>query len=83
MNNTSKTNWEKIDSMTEDDIDTSDIPPLNEEFFKNSRWWKPVKQLQVIVPIEPETLAWFQSQNEDYETKMAEVLKIYAESHQV
>ena len=33
MSNTSKTNWAKIDAMTDDDIDTSDIPPLTDEFF--------------------------------------------------
>jgi hypothetical protein len=42
MNNTSKTNWEKIDALTEEEINTSDIPPLTEEFFSKSRWWKPV-----------------------------------------
>ncbi len=36
MNNTSKTNWEKLDSLTEEEIDTSDIPPLTEEFFSKS-----------------------------------------------
>jgi hypothetical protein len=28
MNSPSETNWEKFDSLTEEDIDTSDIPPL-------------------------------------------------------
>jgi hypothetical protein len=39
MNNTSKTDWEKIDALTEAEINTSDIPPLTEEFFRQSRWW--------------------------------------------
>lgn len=47
MNSSSKTNWEKVDSRTEEEIDTSDIPPLTEEFFSKSRWWKPVA-LKVI-----------------------------------
>jgi hypothetical protein len=42
MNNSSETNWAKLDAMTESEIDTSDIPPLTEEFFNKSRWWKPV-----------------------------------------
>jgi hypothetical protein len=33
MSNTSRTNWAKIDAMTDDDIDMSDIPPLTEEFL--------------------------------------------------
>ena len=47
MNSSSKTNWEKVDSLTEAEIDTSDIPPLTDEFFSRSRWWQPVT-LKVI-----------------------------------
>jgi uncharacterized protein (DUF4415 family) len=82
MNNTSKTNWDKVDALTESEIDTSDIPPLTEEFFTKSRWWKPMSSLDVVVQIDPNTLAWFQSQGEDYEQKMAAALRIYAQAHQ-
>lgn len=81
MSNTSKTNWEKLDSLTEEEIDTSDIPPLTEEFFSKSRWWKPVEPLNVLVQVDPNTLAWFQAQGDDYEQKMAAALRIYAEAH--
>ncbi|MEL6384226.1 MAG: hypothetical protein AAFQ89_17580 [Cyanobacteria bacterium J06626_18] len=81
MNNTSRTNWEKVDALTEEAIDTSDIPPLTDEFFDNSRWWKPVDSLNVLVKVEPSTLAWFKAQGEDYEQKMAAALRIYAEAH--
>ena len=57
MNNTSKTNWEKLDSLTEEDIDTSDIAPLTEEFFSQSRWWQPVESLNVLVPVDANTFA--------------------------
>jgi uncharacterized protein (DUF4415 family) len=82
MNNTSKTNWDKVDALTEAEIDTSDIPPLSEEFFTKSRWWKPMSSLDVIVQIDPTTLAWFQAQGDDYEQKMAAALRIYAQAHQ-
>lgn len=80
-NNTSRTNWEKVDSLREEEIDTSDIPPLTEEFCSKSRWWKQVKSLNVLVQVDPETLAWFKTQGEDYEKKMAIALRIYAEAH--
>jgi uncharacterized protein (DUF4415 family) len=82
MNNTSKTNWAKVDALTEVEIDTSDIPPLTEAFFSKSKWWKPMKSLDVVVQVDPGTLAWFQSQGEDYELKMAAALRIYAQAHQ-
>ena len=51
MNNTSETNWIKLDVLSESEIDTSDIPPLTEELFNKSRWWKPVSPLNVIEEI--------------------------------
>jgi uncharacterized protein (DUF4415 family) len=81
MNNTSETNWAKLDALSELEIDTSDIPPLTEEFFNKSRWWKPVSSLNALVQIDPQTLAWFQSQSDDYEKKIAAALRIYAEAH--
>ena len=82
MNNTSETNWAKLDALSESEIDTFDIPPLTEEFFNKSRWWKPVAPLNALVQVDPQTLAWFQSQGDDYEKKMAAALRIYAEAHQ-
>jgi uncharacterized protein (DUF4415 family) len=83
MNNISRTNWEKLDSLTEDEIDTSDIPPITEELFKQSRWWKPISSLNVLVEVDPDTLAWFQDQGEDCEKKMAAALRIYANAHKM
>jgi uncharacterized protein (DUF4415 family) len=81
MNNISKTDWAKVDALTEAEIDTSEIPPLTEEFFAKSRWWKPADSLNVLVQVDPGTLAWFQTQGEDYEKKMSAALRIYAEAH--
>ena len=33
----SQTDWDKISKMTDKDIDTSDIPPLDEAFFANAK----------------------------------------------
>ncbi|MBD1807740.1 hypothetical protein H6F98_20140 [Microcoleus sp. FACHB-SPT15] len=38
MSNTSKTDWARVDAMTDEDIDTSDIAPLSEEFFAKAKW---------------------------------------------
>jgi hypothetical protein len=36
MNNTSKTDWARIDAITDDEIDTSDIPPHTDGFFSKA-----------------------------------------------
>jgi hypothetical protein len=65
MNSTSKTDWAKIDALTEDEIDTSDIPPLTEEFFRQSRWWKLVtlyqaarKEERILMGLPPTDPEW-------------------------
>lgn len=35
-----------------------------------------------MIQVDPQTLAWFQSQGDGYEKKMAVALRIYAEAHQ-
>lgn len=37
----SRTDWARIDKMTDDEIDTSDIPPLDDAFFKSAKWLLP------------------------------------------
>jgi uncharacterized protein (DUF4415 family) len=81
MNNTSKTDWAKINAMGDEDIDTSDIPPLSEEFFAKAQLRMPKTPVKVSVQIDPETFAWFQAQGESAEQQMSVALKIYAEAH--
>jgi uncharacterized protein (DUF4415 family) len=79
-NNISKTDWERIDAMRDEDIDTSDIPPLSADFWAKAQLRSP-KQITTSVQIDPETFAWFQSQGENAAQKMSTALKIYAEAH--
>ncbi len=41
MKKPSETDWEALASMTDDEIDYSDIPPLPETFFKRAKLWRP------------------------------------------
>jgi uncharacterized protein (DUF4415 family) len=81
MNNTSKTDWARIDAMTDDEIDTSDIPPLTDEFFAKAKLRMPASKINTVaVSIDPETLAWFRSKGEESERHMTAALKIYADA---
>ncbi|MGB3137035.1 MAG: hypothetical protein WBB18_09555 [Nodosilinea sp.] len=67
--------------MTDDDIDTSDSPPLGKEFFAKATMRMPRSKVSVVaVPVDAETLGWFQDQGEGAERHMAAALKIYAEA---
>jgi uncharacterized protein (DUF4415 family) len=67
--------------MSDDDIDTSDIPPLTDEFFSKAKLRMPSPQLATVaIRVDSETLAWFQSKGEEAEQHMAAALQIYAEA---
>lgn len=67
--------------MSDEDIDTSDIPPLSEEFFAKAQLRIPKLPVKVSIQIDPETFAWFQAQGESAEQQMSVALRIYAEAH--
>ena len=76
----SKTDWARVDALTDEDIDTGE-GLLDEDFFGRAELHLPEKhQTAVTLKIDTETLAWFQAQ-EDYETRVNAALKLYAEVH--
>jgi uncharacterized protein (DUF4415 family) len=77
----SEMNLARFDAMTDEMIDTSEIPPLSDEFFEKATWQMPEKPVKVIIEIEPEILAWFTAQGEDYQQRLTAALRLYAEAH--
>ena len=39
-----RTDWQRLDAMTDDEIDTSEIPELDKEWFKHSKVVLPQKK---------------------------------------
>jgi uncharacterized protein (DUF4415 family) len=81
LSNTSRTNWAALESMDDEGIDYSDIPPLTEEFFEKAILRIPAPQARQLVRIEPDVLNWFQSQSGEYRDLINSVLRSYVESH--
>jgi uncharacterized protein (DUF4415 family) len=77
---TSRTDWQRIDSLDDEEIDTSDAPPLSEEFFRRAAWRK-AAPVSVTIHIDPDVLEWFRAQGEEGERRMSAALRIYAEAH--
>ncbi len=82
MNESSKTDWDRIGVMSDEMIDTSDIPPLSNTFFEKAMLRTPRQSVAVTVHIDPNVLAWFQAQGQEYEQRLNAALRIYAEAHQ-
>jgi uncharacterized protein (DUF4415 family) len=67
--------------MTDADIDFSDIPELDEEFFKNAEIvdWPPSKS-QLTIRLDADVLAWLKSNGRGYQTRINRILRVAMES---
>lgn len=75
--NSQGTDWVKLDSMTDADIDYSDIPKLGDDFFKNAvrnPFYRPVKAA-TTVRLDTDILAWLRSQGKGYQTRINQILR--------
>ncbi|TCI66665.1 hypothetical protein EVJ22_15265, partial [Exiguobacterium sp. SH0S7] len=78
--NTSRTNWTALESLEDEGVDYSDIPPLPEEFFEKAMLRIPVSQAQQLVQVEPDVLQWFQAQGAEYKALINLVLRCHIEN---
>lgn len=77
----SKTDWDKVKTQSDVDIDTSDIPVLDPDFFKSAELRMPAKKSSITVRLDTDVLEWFRSQGKGYQTRMNAVLRTYMEAH--
>ena len=70
-----------VDSLTDETIDRTEFPPLDDAFFARAKWRMPGKTVPVTIHMDADLLAWFRSQGSEYEQRMLAALRIYAQAH--
>jgi uncharacterized protein (DUF4415 family) len=81
MKKPSETDWTRVEALTDETIDTSDIPPLTEAYFTRAELRLPKELVAVTVHVDPDVLAWFKAQGDEYEKRLNAALRIYVEAH--
>ena len=81
MSKASKTDWERLAKLDDQDIDTSDIPQLGEDFFRRAELRVPVKKA-VTIRLDADVLEWFKGQGTGYQTRINQLLRHYMQAHQ-
>lgn len=76
-----KSDLKRLDRLKDQDIDYSDLQPLDDSFFERAVVEMPIKKDQVTIRIDHTVLDWFKSQGKGYQTRMNAVLKAYWKSH--
>ena len=77
----SRTDWNWLEQAGDEEIDYSDIPPLDESFFRRAQARPPHKKVAITINVDEDVLAWFNSQQDDREWRINAALRIYAEAH--
>jgi len=72
-----KAELKALAEMPDNEIDFSDIPPLDENFWKNAvrnPFYKPTKT-STTVRVDSDVLAWLKSQGKGYQTRINAILR--------
>ncbi len=81
LKDSSRTNWTRINEMTDEEIDTSDIPPLDEQFFAQARLRNPQRKVSLTVSVDADVARWYEEQGDEFQQRVNAALRIYAEAH--
>jgi uncharacterized protein (DUF4415 family) len=82
MNIENDTNWEKLHTMSDEEIHVAaiadpDAQPTDEAFWKNAKVVFPEAQETVTIKLDSEMLKWFKEGSKDYQTRINAVLCAY------
>lgn len=78
-----RTNWERVDAMTEDEIMATSPPELADlpdNFWDNAVVVMPPPKEAISLRVDQDVLAWFRAQGSGYQTRMNAVLRSFMEA---
>jgi uncharacterized protein (DUF4415 family) len=79
MKKQSRTDWAKINSTKDRDIDFSDIPELDNSFFAEAILW-PGKKKQITLRLDPDIVEFFKKKGKGYQSNINAALRRYIEA---
>jgi uncharacterized protein (DUF4415 family) len=77
----SRADWEKLAAKPDTEIDTSDVPELDKDFFRHAEVRMPKTKPMVSLRLDGDVLDWFKRQEKGYQTRINAVLRAYVEAH--
>ena len=77
-----KSDLKRIDAQSDQDIDYSDIPELDKDFFKKARVVISPRKKQLTLRLDADVLEWMKAQGKGYQSRINAILRAYYEAHQ-
>ncbi len=78
----SRKRLEEIQNIPDSDIDTLDIPELDDNFWETAKMVKPIAKKAVSIRLDSDVLDWFKSQDKGYQSVINNVLRSYVNHQQ-
>ncbi|MEC4802973.1 MAG: BrnA antitoxin family protein [Jaaginema sp. PMC 1079.18] len=79
--NISPERLKQLQNLPDSEIDTSEIPELDDTFWHNARKVDAIAQETISLPLDRDVLNWLQQQTPQYETLINQVLRNYMNQH--
>ena len=79
---TIKSDLKRLDAMKDEDIDYSEIPELDEAFFRDARVVVSPGKKQLTIRVDADVLDWMKGQGKGYQSRINAILRAYYEAHQ-
>ncbi len=73
---------EQVAALKDRDIDFSDIPELDEQFWKHAKLVEPDRTEQITLHVKRSVLAFFKATGRRYQTRMNQVLESHVRAQQ-
>jgi uncharacterized protein (DUF4415 family) len=80
--NISRKRLEEIQNIPDSDIDTSDIPELDDNFWRTAKMVTPIAKKAVSIRLDSDVLDWFKGQGKGYQSIINNVLRTYVNHQQ-
>ncbi|MFA5865389.1 MAG: BrnA antitoxin family protein [Phycisphaerae bacterium] len=77
----SGTDWKRLSGMKDQEIDFSDIPPVERAAFRKMEIRMPQKKSVVSIRLDPDVIGWFKKRGRGYQTRINAALRSYVQSH--
>ena len=78
----SKERLAQLKARSDKDINYSDIPELDTDFWKNAEVRLPETKKGVYIRLDSDVLEWLKGQGKGYQTRINAILRSYYEAHQ-
>ena len=72
-----KTDFKRLREMRDADIDDSDIPRLDESFWKSAKLTMPAPKDRVTIRLDHDVVEWLKKNGSGYQTRINAILRSY------